>query len=506
MTLFTRRQMSVLAVLVALLAPLWFANLGHRPAGLDASQSIDMAYNLMRHGVIGQKPQAGVLSVLETARPVKGGVAPSMYREPLPVMAIAGSMAVSEALRGPAPVEAYLTGDRTGDILLQNLLWMALLTLSVAAVVRFFTGSFALSVVGALAVNALILMFPANTIGETPGELPPATLLMLASALAAAAVERRSLRLTLAAAVALAVLTLAKATFLYVGVCLVVAVCLLEAWRVRGTPSGRFLAAVAAASAAFLLVLAPWMTRNQIHFGTPSLTARGGHVLLIRAYKDLMTPVEYAGSFYAWAPGPLKPVVGAVTGFGPDDLQRGGRLQRFNRERTADFKEDDLAAQRAGRPDLAITYFRKAGAEMARLKRELVAAGDPNAQYNADKVAQDEAMQIIRSHPLRHLAVTIPILWRGGCFSILAVVGLFGWAAWTRRTGLAMFLLPSLGLAAFLALLTHFIPRYLWAMLPVFLVAALLTARMVWLSDPLAGVRGLAQEQAGRLRARFAAR
>jgi hypothetical protein len=233
-------------------------------------------------------------------------------------------------------------------------------------------------------------------------------------------------------------------------------------------------------AAGFCSVVLPWMYRNYEHFGTFQIVERGGAVLYMRAVKDGMSAEEYRGSFYVWAPGKLQGLVGAVLGFSDADLREGGRLQRLNREADSDFAERDLAAEHAGKPDDAVSYYRKARAERTRVQHELLARGVANPTVEADRMLQDEAVAVIRAHPGDHLLMTIPLLWRGAAvvFPVLCVGLAYGLIK--RRTEIAIFILPSMGMTLFYALFSHFIPRYGVATVPVTIVIALFLASRAW--------------------------
>jgi hypothetical protein len=241
--------------------------------------------------------------------------------------------------------------------------------------------------------------------------------------------------------------------------------------------------------AGFVIVVAPWMYRNHVHFDTFSIAQRGGGVLSIRVMKDQMSLEEYVGSFYVWAPHGIRPLVGAILGFSPHDLERGGRLQRLNRRSTSDFFAEDNLWEAAGRPDRVVSYYRKARAASVQLKNELRARGEDPAQ--ADAILQERSLRYIREHPWRHLALTIPFLWRGALFTF-PILALTLWQAARRRDwGLARFALPAFGLVMFYALLSHFIPRYGAPMFPVVIVcvAALLKCFLEWRGSRSSRVR-----------------
>jgi hypothetical protein len=159
-----------------------------------------------------------------------------------------------------------------------------------------------------------------------------------------------------------------------------------------------------------------------------------------------------------------------VLGFSPEDLERGGRLQHLNRRSDSQFFDDDVKWEDAGRPDLVISYYRKSRAAHVQLRNELAAKGLDTS--DSDSILQKRSLQYIREHPWRHLALTIPFLWRGAlvAFPVLALTLLY--AMRRRRWELALFALPAFGLVMFYALFSHFIPRYGAPVVPIVIVCA----------------------------------
>ena len=99
--------------------------------------------------------------------------------------------------------------------------------------------------------------------------------------------------------------------------------------------------------------------------------------------------------------------------------------------------------------------------------------------------------------PLKHIAMSIPFLWRGAglIFPLLALVACY--AAVARRSDLVVYILPVLGLVLFYALATHFHPRYGQPMLPVTIVGVLALSHAVvrhWINR-LAGWMGFTEPQ-----------
>ena len=449
----------VLGLLVLVL--FWAGRISGGRIDEDGAHTLTMAVNLAHSGVmsLGQAPP----------------LAPTMYREPLPALVAAAAVIGIDAVQGRADMGEYFAGPRARLVKFTNLPWMLLMTVGVYAAIVLFSSSPALGAIGALLVNVPLPLMPSGLrnlgIDSLNSDLPAAALLVTGSALLAAGlVEPRPWRAA-AAGVTFGALALVKASFLYVFVGIVVSAAVVCLAVLRHDRRRAAVVNVAILTVCFASVVAPWMARNHQAFGTYSIAERGGIVLLIRAVKDRMSAEEYRGAFYAWAPPALKPVIGPMLGFGPRDLQRGGPLQRLNRYPSADFHADDVAAERAGRPDLAISYYRQARAQRQQLYDEI---GATLGSSEVDRRLQERALGMIGEQPLRHLATTVPFLWRGAfvAFPVL-VVGLF--VAWRYRDlKFATLLWPSLGLVLFYGLLSHFIPRYGLPVVPIIIVAALL--------------------------------
>jgi hypothetical protein len=219
-------------------------------------------------------------------------------------------------------------------------------------------------------------------------------------------------------------------------------------------------------------------------------------VLMVRAAKNEMSWTEYRGSFYAWAPNGLcRKAASALWGFTEADLGRGGRLQRLNRSPDSEFYASDTEAARAGRPEDAVSYVKAAYAEKTKMKRELVAQG--YSRIDAERQLQRRVIRQILGKPLKHIAMTVPFLWRGAglIFPALALVACY--AAGARRPDLMVYVVPVLGLVFFYALATHFLPRYGDPLLPVSTVGVLVLSHAVvrhWINR-LAGCMGLTERQ-----------
>jgi 4-amino-4-deoxy-L-arabinose transferase-like glycosyltransferase len=306
-----------------------------------------------------------------------------------------------------------------------------------------------------------------------------AALLLLGSTFLALATRRGQLRNAAAAGFCFGLLALTKGVEAYVALGLFAALCLLLLLpRVRFEHRWSW-KAVLMLIAAYGVVVAPWLYRNYTLFGSLQVAERGGAVLYMRALKDGMTADEYLGTFYVWAPG-LQSFIGRALGYTPADLQLGGRLQRLNREPDSDFAARDSAAEMAGDPDMAVSFYRKARAERVRLQIELAARGVDEPTVEADRELQKRALKIVLNDLGHHLAMVIPFLWRGALTTSVVLILCWLHALAARRTDLAIFLLPASGTVAFYALFTHFIARYSVPIVPVATVAGLVLTAAIW--------------------------
>jgi hypothetical protein len=431
----------------------------------DDLQTLKMAVNLRYHGV----------ASLDAEPPYT----PSMYREPLPVVTTAIAIALADAVLGNAGSEAYLAGDRARLVKLQNLFWLALLCVSAFWATYLLTSSRLLGALAALLMNFDVI--PLAEVGLRPllvdtlmSEVSAAALLLAAGAFLVAAMRTRRVAHFAWAGLCFGMLALTKAAFLYVFVGFAVLFLAIAMIGVRKSPAIARLGPVAALAIAFAAVVVPWMGRNYVQLGEFQLAERGGVVLYLRALKNDMTPDEYRGAFYFWAPPPLQPAIGRILGFSSSDLQRGGRLQRLNRKPEADFYRDDIAAWRNAKPEETITFIRRALAEQLLLER-LAAEGGESAQP-ADSVLQQRAISMIAENPARHLATTPLFLWRGAFFALPVLLAALVYAVWRRDYALGVFVLPGLGTIMFFGLLTHFLPRYSTPVVPMEVVTVVVLA------------------------------
>ena len=183
----------------------------------------------------------------------------------------------------------------------------------------------------------------------------------------------------------------------------------------------------------FHLLVLPWQLRNYHHFS--ELTITGGYADVILAQRtalNYMTPKEWGYSFVYWLPGYGEPLAAAM--FPDGDYQRLGMGPNSYVIRGGKAIFDDGLAAVGGERDKLTGYL---------MRTEVVGRAGP------------------------HLAVSLPLLWRGVLAGkYLAAIGILclAWmvvSALRRRSDefLALMLVP-LSLAPFYALFSASVPRY----------------------------------------------
>jgi hypothetical protein len=256
---------------------------------------------------------------------------------------------------------------------------------------------------------------------------------------------------------ALGLLALCKAAFLYIGLGFVVLLLLTRrsnrahsaaakpGWKNVLLTYGLILAAMA-------LTIAPWIARNAVELGKPQIVS--GTDASVLGTRMLLTEHSLLGQLYLYTPPTLKPGVGWLTGYTSKDLEPGGRLEAASKakdERVAIFTQRMQAEQ----------YL---GARGPWLK--------------------DKALDYVVENPARYLA-SIPLfaykgLWflsgAGAVINLLAVLTflcIFFAAVLARdRVLLAAFGLAA-GLYFFIAIFTHALLRYNAPMTPFVVLSCL---------------------------------
>ncbi len=448
----------LLSALAGLLIALWTLVPTGRPVTADAEQNLRAAWNLAHHGV---------LSTSDAADP-----APDMFREPLTPLITGALIKVGEVFSGPSSFETWNGGAGLHGLKQQNIVWIALLWAGVLAAAQRLSLSPTGQVAALALANGFVWALRSELVDSLGTDLAAAALLTLGAATTVAARQTRDWRRWLGAGLVFGLAILVKASLLYVLIGLAGALLLLAAWRNRGWPGDRAGVGLLLMLTVAALVVSPWSERNRALFGTLAIADRGGEVLLLRAYENQVTPVELAGSLCAYSPGKLQAQTCRLTGHALADLRPGGSLARFSRmpPKTDEARLAVRAAAEAGGPSPGLSFYNVAK------ERYRVLVERTGSTRAADEAAKAEAIALIKARPDLHLAMTAAFLWRGlgGLTIVLLAVGAVALAR--RRDDLVVFLLPFVGLGFFMALFSHFIPRYGWPMIPALCVVLPLIA------------------------------
>ena len=472
--------------------------LTHAPNTGDAVANVVGAYNLAYHGVISNSENA------------EENLAPTNYREPLPIFFLAAHIRLHPTLSSGHSVKTINEGKASGALKQHNLFWAFLVLVGVGLTCFTAIRPAAMALPSALiAMHGVQVIFlqSSGIIDMMVTEIQAAALLAwIAFALVR---SMRSGRLLCFAASGLLIgfLALTKGIFCYVGPAFI-AVLFIIRFIPRNIGSKRRTAlCFGVMFLAMNLVVLPWMVRNWLKLGAFEVTQRSGVVMMIRAHMELMSDLEYKGAFWYCAPALLRR--GEMDlfkdlHFSMKDLGEGGRLQRLNRSNDSAFAVRDLAAEKAGRPDAALSFYRAGRAERIRLENHYRELGAANPSHLADRDMRREAMRIFMADPWRHLRMSALFLWRGlwcmeagplpgwllfllNGLSFLALCGMaIGGIFRNHPLSLGLVLLP-VGAIALMALTTHFIPRYASMLIPNMLMALVIVTAwgLIWLCRKL---------------------
>lgn len=456
---------------------------GARISG-DASHGAVSGFNLAKYGVISGEASTNPQ--------------PGNYREPLPSVVNGLFMRIHPGIDLGSSAKKMLHGENARKLKQVNLVWiftglMGLWMLSRSLGTRWYFSlltvltSFTWFYSSFYYVNSLLT------------EYATAALMIFTVLSLVKSIQRNRLGSWFGVGVGMGLLALTKGAFYYVGLVLILmgilVSCFLHADRIFRS---RFNEALILALGFFLCVL-PWMYRNYLHFGEFEMTQRGGVVLLTRAVKNQMTAEEVKGAFYFWGPSFYQALTGeSGLGARDDDFEAGGRFQRINRNESSSFSHLDKQAEKAGAPENSISFYRAARAERVRARMKYESLDVENPRHMADLELQEKAIQMIVTHPIKHLGMSILFAWRGmWCFSVFplpfivtqlqmyltelvnvfaysALIGVWIIGVFRKRILWIVFPILPLSMLGFYALVSHNIPRYSIPAVPFMLLALIL--------------------------------
>lgn len=412
--------------------------------------------------------------------------APTRTAEPLHIAMLALQVRLDPRLAEARETGVVAAGSSSRAVKQQNLMWAAALLAGVASQVlalrRERSDARPVAVTAIVAVTLLLLENP-DVVDRSLAELPAAALVVWTGVAATRLLRARTVGHAAVVGILLGLLVLTRAAFLYVALPYVAMLLVLVARDRRGDGSSlmaRVGPLLLAGLVAFAAVVGPWALRNQLAFGDPALTERGGEILHLRAVKNGMDGYQHRGAWVYWAPLPLQGPLAGVLRVDHDDFLSGRPLAAIARY----DEEVDARGE---------SFYSGAKNEIRFRRAELVASGLSAAQ--AREQAQGEfgslALAELRQRPEAFLRTTPVFLWRflwpmNSSLSVprplLAVINLAGMAALVAAAAVGLARRPELfaagglpaGAAAFYALVTHAIPRYARPLAPTMIVLLLL--------------------------------
>lgn len=468
----TVRQKSFTYILFGFFVAICFAGLTSsyttdRPIIKDAAQNVRSAYHLVHDGMISSN-----------------GSEPQMRREPLPIVAIAALLLVHPDFAEPHSVDDLLTGRLNPSVKLVNALWRFLAAFFIFLLCwELFPGVLlpAMMAVICIALGEVVFFAHPGMVDRLYTEIPASAMLLLASWCAVRFVRTKAILSALFLGVALGALALTKATFLYVSICFIAVLLIMEVVKRLRSPVdswSRLVSLYAVITLALAAVIAPWVIRNYIEFDQPQIASRGEEVLGVRV---LLTEQPLLGTLYASSPDRIKKrYIGPLTGYTRKDLKPGGRLEDLV---TAKSRRDQTFALRMQADGFS---------------------GD------RDEWLRHMAISYISEHPLRYIASIGVFAYKGMWFlgragtdfnivAMLCFLGVFFWSVLSGNQKLFAAFGSGAGLYLFISAFTHALTRYNAPITPLVIIANL------WLL--VAIVRRIlqlprAKEFTGRLRTR----
>ena len=450
-------------ILVASVILTWqgWQELHVKSIGDDAAQNLRSAMNLWQRGIYGEAMDP---------------VSPGFRREPFPNWLLAAHLKLffsgtpylsfDDLVASPALLKKSMA---------VNIFYLIGLFISLWGIcMRLIRPNWIAQLVAALIIYYSYTAFARAELGNLNTELAAAFLLILSALTLLLLWQKKEKKMAAIAGAVLGSLILTKASGSYLVLLLLPLLPFVLHHNRR-----QALALTVCFALGFGLTVLPWMARNTMEFGKPAIAKGGGIVLLIRSAYNEMKSHEFLGAFYAYAPERMqKDLFEARLGFSEAQLQCGGSLERLQRDLPCDEK-DIKAGQFA---HLRSFYQRGKRGLPSRIRQEAQRLG---RDANGEDVLQDTAMQRIRSAPLRHLLVTLPLSWRGmwsfenreTWFGVLAngmamvallVMPLLG--VLFRRPEWLLISFMGAGYFLFYGLLTHFISRYSEPLIPLSLL------------------------------------
>jgi len=438
----------------------------------DARHNLSAAYNIDKWGVFSTKADA-------LRMPSK-----NYYREPLPPFVASFFLSYYTRQAPHLTDKDFAQGTYARLIKRVNTMWSFFILFGSAVLSMLVMKRKLFIILVVLLVYACFLRDP-FCIDTLYSELPTAALLLWATILCIVSFRVHKPIIFFAAGIVLGLLTLTKALFLYVAAFVVMG---LWAYFFLAIAKGSLKLTSACLiffTLGVLFTTGPWLLRNKLDFDSFEISNRGGLVLQYRAIKNNMSVEEIRAAFYLWGPGVYKRIVkNTFLDVSDRDFEEGGFAARLNRSAEASFAVRDRQAERAGKPEDVITYYRIARAKRVMQTLKLQERGHQKAYQEVDKILKVQARGMILDQPLKHILMTIPFAWRGiwcfyggGIFTLFnalsygAFVLIFFYAGGKKKQELLLFCLFPVLMLFLYAFFTHNESRFSLPAVPFMIIS-----------------------------------
>jgi hypothetical protein len=442
------------------------------PIKADAFQNAQLALSLARTGTFSQKAT---------------DPSPTMYREPLPPAMLALQMAIDPRFSNVSTADEFNLEPAIVALKQHNLAWAIVILCGIPVLIRAFIENrlvWFMCSVAAIVLTSIFYLRRPEILDTFYTEIQASALLVWAALAACAAVNTQKVLYFFFLGVLLGALALTKAVFLFVmGAYLALLLVLMLTGRPRYTLRDGIVC-IAAALIGAMLIVGPWLARNQINFGTLKVAARGGVVLWIRALSNQMNDEEWRGAFYVYGPPEYAKRIRKLLGYSSGREAMEGPLRRLNQRGKSSFAKSDREAESRGEPERVVTFYRMARADRTKLRSEFARQGYAHTTIRADQELQHLALSRIAAEPLRHLR-TMPVFFWRIMWPVSPEISFVGMLAiWTlalvslikRQPAMFGAFGLAVGMIAFYVAVSHAIPRYSAPAVPLMIVAMSLLA------------------------------
>jgi hypothetical protein len=438
----------------------------------DATQNLRLGYYFYTDGV---------LAVLEDQ---DGVPMPSNYREPVPPLVNGLFMYVHPDIRKTDSIETFKDGKNTIPIKQVNLVWLLFLQIGVGLLLYAVTKNQFWPFLGWFLVLFYFIRF-GDHFDHLYTEIQAASMIVWTTYFLYQAVIEKKWLGYVTAGLFLGLTTLTKAVFFYLTPCIFIFLFLLHREPDK-------LKKYAILAVCWLIVVMPWLIRNQILVDDFSITHRGGKVLYNRAIMNDLDSETVKAAVYLWGPQMYKDIV-AYTSLSVDTIEfnTGGKFEKLVR-----YPESDSLALKSLDPNQAVSLHSKMRILADSLSYEFRQQGmnREEARVKGIGMLQEKGKEMILDKPLDHIRSIPLFFWRGAWpfpnstiplidgklqiyinnfFNIIAFLSIFFlplWGLFRHRIGWIVISIMPASMILFHTMISHNIPRYSESAIPSMLI------------------------------------